>query len=150
MRREVTNKTIRQGVVVIFFAGSALTFPVLMLRRLAVSTFGITGHRGLARMLGLGLGFFVLGPDEAALDPDHAVMIEDHESSAARDVIRIIGLPLGFQPLGYSLKLEQPRVHMVGKFIGRLIPFGQLVDFAPRCLVSDVGSDLVPGRRVSS
>ena len=43
MRREVTNKNIRQGAVVIFFAGSALTLPVLMLQRLAGSTFGITG-----------------------------------------------------------------------------------------------------------
>jgi len=61
-------------------------------------------------------------------------MIESHESPAARDVIRIIGLSLGFQPLGYSLKLAKPRVHMVRKFTGRLIPFGQLVNFAPRCL----------------
>ena len=44
MRREVTNKTIRQRAVVIFLVGGALTFPVLILRRLAVSTFGITGH----------------------------------------------------------------------------------------------------------
>jgi hypothetical protein len=61
-------------------------------------------------------------------------MIEDHESTAARDVIRIIGQPLRFQPLDLSLKLAKPRVHMVGKLIGRLVPFGQLVDFAPRGL----------------
>jgi hypothetical protein len=45
-------------------------------------------------LLGLGPGPFVLGPDEAALDPNHAVIIEGHESPAARDVIRIVGLPL--------------------------------------------------------
>jgi NADP-dependent 3-hydroxy acid dehydrogenase YdfG len=131
MRREVTNKTIRQWAVVIVFVGGALPF-VLILRRLDVSTFGVTGHRGLARLLGLGL--FVPGPDEAALDPDHAVMIEDHESPARRDVIRIIGPPLRFKPLDLSLKLVKPRVHMVGKLIGSLVPFGQLVDFALCCL----------------
>ena len=61
-------------------------------------------------------------------------MIEDHEGTAARDVIRIIGVSFGFQPLDFSLKFAEPRVHMVGKFIGRLIPFGQLVDFRPRGL----------------
>ena len=59
-------------------------------------------------------------------------MIEDHENTAARDVIRIIGVSFGFQPLDVSLKLAKPDVHMVGNLIGRLIPFGQLVDFAPR------------------
>jgi hypothetical protein len=44
MRRKVANKTIRQRAVVIVLAGGALTVPVFILRRLAVSTFGITGH----------------------------------------------------------------------------------------------------------
>ena len=55
-------------------------------------------------MLGLGLWLFVPGPDEPALDPDHAVMIEDHESPAARDVIRIIGVSFGFQPLNPEIE----------------------------------------------
>ena len=45
MRRQVPNKTIRQRAVVIFLVGGALPFPVLiLLQRLAVSTFGVTGH----------------------------------------------------------------------------------------------------------
>jgi hypothetical protein len=44
MHREVTDKTIRQRAVLIFLVGGALTFPVFVLRRLAVSTLGITGH----------------------------------------------------------------------------------------------------------
>jgi hypothetical protein len=105
MRREVTNKNIRQRAVVVFLVGGALTFPIPLLHRLTVPIFGITGHGGPAHLLGLGPGLFVLRPDEAALDPDHAVMIEDHEGPAARDVIRIIGVPLGFQPIDLSLKL---------------------------------------------
>ena len=61
-------------------------------------------------------------------------MTEDHESPAARDVIGIIDLPLRFQPLDVSLKLAKSRVHMVGKFIGRLQPFAETVDFALCCL----------------
>lgn len=98
-------------------------------------------RRAVARYGGLtgspdesGPGLFVPGPDEAALNPDHAVMIEDHESPAACDVIRIIGLPLRFEPLDVSLKLAEPRVYMVRKFISRLQPFAETVDFALCCL----------------
>jgi hypothetical protein len=52
MRREVTNKTIRQRAVVIILACGALTAPVFVLRRPAVGTFGVTGPlmpRPLAR-----------------------------------------------------------------------------------------------------
>jgi hypothetical protein len=44
MRREVANKAIRQRAVVILLVGGALTLLVFVLRPLAVSTFGLTGH----------------------------------------------------------------------------------------------------------
>jgi hypothetical protein len=42
---------------------------------------------------------------EATLNPHRGIMIEDDECPAARDVIRIVGVPLGFQPIGLGLKL---------------------------------------------
>jgi hypothetical protein len=44
VRREVTNKSIRQWAVVILLVGGALTLPVFILQPLAVSTFGIAVH----------------------------------------------------------------------------------------------------------
>ena len=45
-------------------------------------------------------------------------MVEDHESAAARDVVRVIGLPLGFQPLDLGFQFAEPRIHVVRKFFG--------------------------------
>src|SRR5262245_22306288 len=55
MCSEVANKNIRRRAVVIFLVGGVLTFPVLILQSLAVSTFGITGRRSLARLLACAL-----------------------------------------------------------------------------------------------
>src|SRR5437867_1144260 len=68
MRREVKSKTIRQGAVVVFLAGGALTFPVFILRRLAVSTF----HTGETAQVGAAL---------AGASPWRARGAEPHSSS---------------------------------------------------------------------
>ena len=44
---------------------------------------------------------------------DGAIMVEDDESAAARDVVRVIGLPLRLQPLDFGLKFAEPRIHVV-------------------------------------
>jgi hypothetical protein len=100
---------------------------------MAVLVFGITCPRSFHGPLSLGSGLLVPRPDETALDAPRAIMSEDHESAGSRDIVGIIGLPFRFQPLDLSLKLAKPRVHMVRKFVGRLVPFGQLVDLAPSC-----------------
>ena len=86
---------------------------------------GLDRHRSrhrrspnFARLPGFGLGFLVLGPDKAALDPHGAIMVEDDESPAARDVGGIIGLPLGLQPLDLGLKLAETRIDFVRQFLG--------------------------------
>ena len=61
---------------------------------------------------------------ELALDPNGAVVIEDHESATPRDVVRIIGPPLRFQPLDFGLQLAEPRIHVISQFLGRLMLFG--------------------------
>src|SRR5216684_5915372 len=137
VRGEVADQDVRQRLVIV----AVLVLPVQAFipgftapDGSTVLIDGVTALAFAAHVMCFWLRLLVLGSYKAALDPDHAVMVENQENPAARDVIRIIGLTLGFQPLGYSLKLAQSRVHMVRKFIGRLIPFGQLVDFAPRCL----------------
>lgn len=55
-------------------------------------------------------------------------MIEDHERATTRDVIRIVGLPLRFQPLDFGLKFAEPRIHVVSKFFGPLMLFRQPVE----------------------
>lgn len=55
-------------------------------------------------------------------------MIEDHEGATTRDVVRIIGLPLRFQPLDFGLKLAEPRIHIVGEFLGRLMLLRQPIE----------------------
>src|ERR1700704_6345174 len=61
-------------------------------------------------------------------------MVEDDESAAPGDVIRVIGLSLGFQSLDLSLKFAKPRVHIVRKFLGRLVLLGQAVEFGLRSI----------------
>ena len=85
----------------------------------AVSTFGVTALAFARSARVSGSRLLVLGPDEAALDPHRAVMVEDDESPAARDVGGVVGLPLGFQPLDLGLKLAETRIDIVGKFLGR-------------------------------
>src|SRR5216684_8844487 len=121
VRGEVADQNIRQRLVIV----GVLVFPVQAFipgftapDGSTVLIDGVTALAFAAHVMCFWLRLLVLGSYKAALDPDHAVMIENHESPAARDVIRIIGLTLGFQPLGYSLKLAQPRVHMVWKFVG--------------------------------
>src|SRR5258707_15516049 len=105
MRSEVTNKNIRQRTVVILLVAGDLMLPVPIGHRLAVPTFDVVRRRSFVRLLDFGLGFCVLGPAEAAFDPHRAVMIEDYESATPRDIVGIIGVPFGFQPLDVSLKL---------------------------------------------
>lgn len=80
-------------------------------------------------MLRFGLRLFVREPDETALDPDGTIVIEDHERTAARDVVAVVRLPLGFQPLDLGLKFAEPCIHFIGKFVGRLVLFGEPVEF---------------------
>jgi hypothetical protein len=126
MCREVSNKDVRQRTVVIFLVGGVLTRRAVCVLHSAVYTLDINvgRRRFVGRMFGLRLGLFVLGPDEGAFDPHRAVMIEDHESATRRDIVGIIGVPFGFQPLDVSLKLAKSSIHMIRKFIGRLVPFG--------------------------
>ena len=113
MRGEVANKDVRQRTVVFFLVRRALIrLPVPVLRRPAVTTLGVAALRSIACVLGFGLGLFVLGSDEAAFDPHGAVMVEDDESAAACDVVGVIGLPLGLQPLDLGFKLAEPRIHI--------------------------------------
>lgn len=67
--------------------------------------------------------------DEAAFDTHGAIVIKDNESAAARDIVGIVGGPPCLQPLDFGLKLAEPGVYVVGKFIGRLMLFGQVVEF---------------------
>src|SRR6266702_4539391 len=89
----------------------------------------IACRRSFRGLLCFRLSLFVRGPDETAFDPDGTVVIEDHESTAARNLVRIIGLPLGFQPLDFGLKLAEPGIHFIRKFVGRLVLFGEAVEF---------------------
>ena len=61
-------------------------------------------------------------------------MVEDHESAAARDVVRVIGLPLGFQPLDLGFQFAEPRIHVVRKFFGPLVLLGQAVELGLRSI----------------
>jgi hypothetical protein len=74
------------------------------------------------------LRLFVRGPDETPFDPHGPVVIEDHERAAARDVLGVVGLPLRFQPFDLGLKFTEPYVHIIGKFIGGLVLFGEAVE----------------------
>ena len=80
-------------------------------------------------MLRFWLRLFVRGPDETAFDSDSTVVIEDHERAAARDVVGIVRLPLGFQPLDLGLKFAELGIHIFRKFIRRLVLFGEAVEF---------------------
>lgn len=68
---------------------------------------GLTPPRLTARRIRAGL--FVLGADEATFDPHLAIMIEDHEGTAAHDVIGIIGAPLALEPVDINLKPRHGR-----------------------------------------
>lgn len=61
-----------------------------------------------------------------------------------RDVVGIIGLPLRLQPLDFRLKLAKASVHVVSKFIGRLMLFGQPVE----CRLRRFQSGLIVRRKL--
>lgn len=56
-------------------------------------------------------------------------MIEDHEGTAARDIVGVVRLPFGFQTFDFGLKLTEPGVHIVRKLLGRPVLLGQTVEF---------------------
>ena len=78
------------------------------------------------------LRLLVLGPHKAALDAHGAIMVEDDESPATRDVGGVIGLTLGLQPLDLGLKLAETRIDFVGQFLGALMLLRQAVELGLR------------------
>lgn len=111
------RQLVARGLVVLAIQRPLLAVPVLFISRV-----------GVAVRPGFGLGLLVLRADETPLDPHRAIVIEDHERAAARDVGGIVGLPFRLQPLDFGLQLAEPRVHLVRQFLGRLVLLGQPVE----------------------
>ncbi len=135
MRRQIANETIRQLVVLGIFL---VRVGSVMIQIAVCDDLTIVGHAvtGLAIAAGLcRFRFRILGPDEAAFDPQAAVMIEDHEGPAARYVVGIVSLTLGVDPLHFGFKLPAPRIDIVGKFLGAFVLLGQAVVFRLRGVV---------------
>src|SRR6185437_16659558 len=99
-------ENVRKRSVVILFLGNGF-FSIIILRRLVICFAGLIGHLRVALLLDFGLGLLICRADESALDPNGAIVIEDHESATACNVVRIIGLTLRSQPLDFGLKLAE-------------------------------------------
>ena len=105
---------------------SGLSSSSLVLRLVQASPFLRTGRHPPSRPRRRRPRVFlaallVLGPDEAALDAHGAVMVEDDEGAAPRDVVGVIGLTHRLKPLDLGFKLAETRIDFIGQFLGALM-----------------------------
>ena len=87
LRSEVANENVRQRAVVLSLVVGGCMLLALILHCLITCTLQIACYCGFRGLLRFGLRFFVRGPNKTAFDPDGAIVIEDHESTAARKVL---------------------------------------------------------------
>jgi hypothetical protein len=134
MRGEIADQDVRQRLVIVgvlvlpvqaFFPG--FTAP----DGSAVLIDGVIALAFAAHIMRFWLRLLVLGSYKAALDTDGAVMVEDDEGSATRDVGGVIGLTLGLQPLDLGLKLTEARIDFGGQFLVVLMLLRQAIELAP-------------------
>jgi hypothetical protein len=102
--RQVADKDVRERAVFLLF-GASVTIALPVLHPGVATRLTVIDGRCIGSARRIRAGLFVLGADEATFDPHLAIMIEDHEGTSTHDVIEIIGLPLGLQPVVISLKL---------------------------------------------
>src|SRR5260370_35155484 len=110
VRGEVADQNVRQRLVIV----GVLVLPVQAFipgftapDGSTVLIDGVTALAFAAHVMCFWLRLLVLGSYKAALDPDHAVLVENQENPPARAVIRIRGLTLASQPPGSSPKPPQ-------------------------------------------
>jgi hypothetical protein len=133
---EVANEKFGQRMVgVLLLLGGCITLLAFAVRRgFALRTFISIRRLRLRPLLGLGSRLFVARTNEPSLDPKAAIVIEDHEGAAARDIVAIVGLPFGLEQIDLGFQLAEPDIHVVGDFVRGPMPFGQLVNLVPRHL----------------
>ncbi len=105
MGGEIAGKNIGQRRAFIIII--AVILPLTGKIRVAVLADARIRHLTVIEMLGFRLRFLVAWTNEATFDPQRAVMVEDHERAAASEIVRIIGLPPGLQPLDVGFEFAE-------------------------------------------
>lgn len=141
MRRQVANERVRQRLAAFLrflilgiSLGDVVLIAVAVFDDLAITIDAHPVDDGFAVPGCFRLRCFILGPDETALDAGFAVMGQDNEHAAARDLLRLVGMTQRIDPLDLRFKL--PAVHVVGQFVMAVIFRCQAVKFVLRDVVS--------------
>ncbi len=83
----------------------------------------IVGFVAALGVLRFRLRGLVFGTDETALDPNIAIMADNDERAAARNVVWIEGMAFDVQPVDFGFELRKARIHLVRKVGIGVLPF---------------------------